>query len=111
MSSVFFSSPYNLEKMSEGYNAGCTLLLAQKTFHVLWKTEIPPNKIRKLSPSMVETKRLILDIKIEIDVPVDIVQDKGRIKAVEDGLARSVSKGLYDQGVSFRISKVSSKID
>ena len=60
---------------------------------------------------MVETKKLILDIRIEIDVPVDIVQDKWRIKAVEDGLARSVSKGLYDQGVSFRISKVSSKID
>ena len=97
--------------MSEGYNARSTLLLAQKTFHVMWKTEIPPHAIRRVSLSMVETKRLILDIQIEIDVPVDIVQDKGRIKAVEDGLARSVSKGLYDQGVSFRISKVSSKID
>ena len=60
---------------------------------------------------MVETKKLRLDVQIEIDVPVDIVQDKSRIKAVEDGLARSVSKGLYDQGVSFRITKVSSKID
>ena len=60
---------------------------------------------------MVETKKLLLNVHIEIDVPVDIVQDKGRIKAVEDGLARSVSKGLYDQGVSFRITKIGSKIE
>jgi hypothetical protein len=65
----------------------------------------------ELSILMVETKKLRLDVQIEIDVPVDIVQDKSRIKAVEDGLARSVSKGLYDQGVSFRITKIASKID
>lgn len=59
---------------------------------------------------MVQTKKMILDIEIEIDVPIDIVQDKGRIKAVEDGLGRSISKGLYDQGVSFQIRKMSSKI-
>ena len=60
---------------------------------------------------MVDTRKMVLDLRIEIDVLVDIVQDSRRIKAVEDGLARSVSKGLYDQGVSFRISKVRSKID
>jgi hypothetical protein len=60
---------------------------------------------------MVEIRKMRLDVQIEIDVPIDIVQDKRRIKAVEEGLARSVTKGLYDQGVSFRISKVSSKID
>jgi hypothetical protein len=59
---------------------------------------------------MVATKKLMLNVQIEIDVPVDIVQDKMRIKVVEDGLARSVSKGLYDQGVSFRITKIGSKI-
>jgi hypothetical protein len=59
---------------------------------------------------MVQTKKMVLEIEIEIDVPVDIVQDKGRIKAVEDGLGRSISKGLYDQGVSFQIRKMSSKI-
>lgn len=59
---------------------------------------------------MVAIKKLLLNVQIEVDVPVDIVQDKMRIKAVEDGLARSVSKGLYDQGVSFRIAKISSKI-
>lgn len=59
---------------------------------------------------MVETRKMLLEIEIEVDVPMDIVQDSRRIKAVEDGLARSVSKGLYDQGVAFRIAKVSSKI-
>ena len=59
---------------------------------------------------MVQTKKMLLELEIEIDVPVDIVQDSRRIKAVEDGLGRSVSKGLYDQGVSFQIRKISSKI-
>lgn len=59
---------------------------------------------------MVQTKKMVLEVEIEIDVPVDIVQDRGRIKAVEDGLGQSISKGLYDQGVSFRIKKVGSKI-
>lgn len=59
---------------------------------------------------MVQTKKMILEVEIEIDVPVDIVQDRGRIKAVEDGLGQSISKGLYDQGVSFKIKKVGSKI-
>jgi hypothetical protein len=59
---------------------------------------------------MVETKKMIMEVEIEIDVPTDIVQDSRRIKAVEDGIGRSISKGLYDQGVSFQIKKISSKI-
>ena len=59
---------------------------------------------------MVATKKMIMDIEIEIDIPADILQDSGRVKAVEDGLGRSISKGLYDQGVSFQIKKISSKI-
>jgi hypothetical protein len=53
---------------------------------------------------------MLLQLEIEIDVPVDIVQDSSRMRAVEDGLARSVSKGLYDRGVSFQIKKISSRI-
>jgi len=59
---------------------------------------------------MVATKKMIMDIEIEIDIPADILQDSRRVKAVEDGLGRSISKGLYDQGVSFQIKKISSKI-
>jgi len=60
--------------------------------------------------AMVQTKKMVLEVVIEIDVPIDIVQDQRRIKAVEDGLGRSISKGLYDQGVSFQIKKIDSKI-
>jgi hypothetical protein len=60
--------------------------------------------------AMVKTKKMILDVQIEIDVPIDIVQDSHRIKAVEDGLSRSISKGLYDRGVSFEIKKWSCRI-
>ena len=60
--------------------------------------------------AMVQTKKMVLEVVIEIDVPVDIVQDRRRIKAVEDGLGRSILKGLYDQGVSFQIKKIGSKI-
>jgi hypothetical protein len=59
---------------------------------------------------MVKMKKMILDVQIEIDIPVDIVQDSQRIKAVEDGLSRSISKGLYDQGVSFEIRNWHSRI-
>jgi hypothetical protein len=58
---------------------------------------------------MVQTKKMVLELEIEINVPVDIVRDDGRMKAVEEGL-RSISRGLYDQGVSFRIRKINSKI-
>jgi hypothetical protein len=59
---------------------------------------------------MVKTKKMILEVQIEVDIPIDIVQDSQRIKAVEDGLSRSISKGLYDQGVSFEIKKCSSEM-
>jgi hypothetical protein len=59
---------------------------------------------------MVKMKKMILDVQIEIDIPVDIVQDSQRIKAVEDGLSHSISKGLYDQGVSFEIRNWNSRI-
>ena len=58
---------------------------------------------------MVVSKRVKLEIEVEIDMPVDIIDDKHRLKAIEEGLAKSVSKGLYEQGVSFKISKVKLK--
>jgi hypothetical protein len=55
---------------------------------------------------MVDSKKLKLEVEIEVDVPLDIVEDKKRIKAVEDGLGQSISKGLYEQGVSFKVKKL-----
>jgi hypothetical protein len=54
---------------------------------------------------------MILEVEIEIDIPIDIVQDSHRIEAVEEGLSRSISKGLYDQGVSFEIRNCTFKIE
>jgi hypothetical protein len=50
-----------------------------------------------------------LNVEIEVDIPLDIIMDKNRIKAVEEGLRLSISKGLYEQGVSFKINKIDSR--
>ena len=55
---------------------------------------------------MVETKKVKLETEMEVDVPMDIVVDKQRLKAVEDGIVRVISRGFYEEGVSFKIVKV-----
>ena len=55
---------------------------------------------------MVETKKVKLETEMEVDVPMDIVVDKQRLKAIEDGIVRVISRGLYEEGVSFKIVKV-----
>jgi hypothetical protein len=58
---------------------------------------------------MTYSKRIKLEVQIEVNVPLDIIEDKHRFKAIEDGLVHCISKGLYEEGVSFRINKSSSK--
>jgi hypothetical protein len=58
---------------------------------------------------MVVSKKVKLEIEVEIDMPIDIIDDKHRLKAIEEGLVKSVSKGLYEQGVSFKVNKVKLK--
>ncbi|MGC2570008.1 MAG: hypothetical protein WA364_00745 [Candidatus Nitrosopolaris sp.] len=59
---------------------------------------------------MVQSRKVELEVKIEVDVPLDIVNDKERLTGVKNGLIRSISNGLYQQGVSFRIDKASFEI-
>ena len=59
---------------------------------------------------MVQSRKVELEVKIEVDIPVDIINDKERLRDVENGLIRSISNGLYQQGVSFRIDKTHFKI-
>jgi hypothetical protein len=59
---------------------------------------------------LVLRKKAKLDLEIEVDIPIDIIEDKHRLKAVEDGLIHSISKGLYEEGVSFKINKVNFRI-
>ncbi|HET9357019.1 MAG TPA: hypothetical protein VFN98_02900 [Nitrososphaeraceae archaeon] len=59
---------------------------------------------------MVETKKGRLNMEIDVDLPLDIIESDQRRNAVEEGLIRSISKGLYEEGVSFKINKVNFKI-
>jgi hypothetical protein len=59
---------------------------------------------------MVQSKKAELELSIEINMPLDIIYDEERLKAVENCLVRSISKGLYEQGVSFKVDKVNFKI-
>ena len=59
---------------------------------------------------MVETKKGKLKIEIDVDLPLDIIENDHRREAVEEGLVRSISKGLYEEGVSFKINKVDFRI-
>jgi hypothetical protein len=45
-------------------------------------------------------------MEIDVDLPLDIIENNNRREAVEEGLVRSISKGLYEEGVSFKINRV-----
>jgi hypothetical protein len=53
------------------------------------------------------SRKAKLEVEIEIDIPIDIINDKERFSLVEEGIVRSISKGLYEQGVSFKILRSS----
>jgi hypothetical protein len=48
---------------------------------------------------MAYSKRIKLEVQIEVNMPLDIIEDKHRLKAIEDGLVHCISKGLYEEGV------------
>jgi hypothetical protein len=49
-------------------------------------------------------------MEIDVDLPLDIVENNNRREAVEEGLIRSISKGIYEEGVSFKINRVDFRI-
>jgi hypothetical protein len=59
---------------------------------------------------LVETKKGRLNIEIDVDLPLDIIESNNRREAVEEGLIRSIFKGLYEEGVSFKINRVDFRI-
>ena len=59
---------------------------------------------------LVETIKGKLKIEIDVDLPLDIIENDHRREAVEEGLVRSISKGLYEEGVSFKINSVDFRI-
>jgi hypothetical protein len=56
---------------------------------------------------MTYPKKMKLEVQIEVDMPLDILL-KINID-LEDGLVHCISKGLYEEGVSFRINTVTFK--
>ena len=59
---------------------------------------------------MVETKKVMFSMDIEIDIPKDIVSDKKRLKKVQDGILKVISKGPYEEGLLFKILRAKFEI-
>jgi hypothetical protein len=60
---------------------------------------------------MVSKKRIKLNLEIDINIPTDLITNRTRIKKVEDGIIKSISKGLYQEGLSFDIKKFNFDIE
>ncbi|MGB8766474.1 MAG: hypothetical protein WCC79_04055 [Nitrososphaeraceae archaeon] len=54
---------------------------------------------------MVKTKGVLLKMELKIDIPQDIMLDKKRLKSVERGILKAISKGPYEEGLAFKIVK------
>jgi hypothetical protein len=52
---------------------------------------------------LVKSRELLPKMEIKIEIPEDILSDKDRLKAVEQGIVKAVSKGLYEEGVAFTV--------
>ena len=52
---------------------------------------------------MVTTKLLKVKVEMDIDIPTDLIEKKNRLRLIEEGIIKSICKGLYDEGISFHI--------
>lgn len=52
---------------------------------------------------MVEVKKVKVNSELEIDIPEDVPTEENRCALVKDGNVKSIHKGLYEQGIDFRI--------
>lgn len=52
---------------------------------------------------MVQRKNIKLNVEIEVVVPRDITEDEKRLKLIEDGILKVISKSLYEEGLAFKI--------
>jgi hypothetical protein len=44
-------------------------------------------------------------MELKIDIPQDIILDKKRLKSVQRGIMKAISKGPYEEGLAFKIVK------
>ncbi|MGB7707880.1 MAG: hypothetical protein WBL64_11350 [Nitrososphaeraceae archaeon] len=54
---------------------------------------------------MVKSKGVLLKMELKIDIPQDIMLDKKRLKSVQRGILKAISKGPYEEGLAFKIVK------
>jgi hypothetical protein len=54
---------------------------------------------------LVKTKEVLLKMEIKIEIPQDIITDKKRLKSVQQGILKVISKGPYEEGLVFNIVK------
>ncbi len=52
---------------------------------------------------LVEVIRVRINLVVEVNIPKDIVKDESRFGKVKEGIIKSMSKGLYEEGIDFRI--------
>jgi hypothetical protein len=52
---------------------------------------------------LVEVKRVKINLELEVGIPEDIIKDKTRCDNVKEGIVKSITKGLYEQGIEFKI--------
>ncbi len=50
-----------------------------------------------------EVKKFKIKLELEVGIPSDIIKDKSRCDNVKDGIVKSISKGLYEQGIEYKI--------
>ncbi len=44
---------------------------------------------------MVSTKHVRLNIEMDIEIPVNLLENKDKVRVIEDGVTKCLSKGLY----------------
>ena len=54
---------------------------------------------------MVSTKLLKVKVEMDIDIPTDLIENKSRLKLIEEGIIKSICKGLCQEWLSFDIKK------
>jgi hypothetical protein len=55
--------------------------------------------------SVVQQKNIRLNVEIDVAVPHDIAEDEKRLRLVEDGILKVISKGMYEEGLAFKVVK------
>ncbi|HEX7258006.1 MAG TPA: hypothetical protein VF242_08085 [Nitrososphaeraceae archaeon] len=54
---------------------------------------------------MVTINHVKLNIEMDIEIPTDLLEIKDKVRVVEDGLIKCISKGLYEEGLTFHINE------